>query len=251
MNIRSTGHGLSGVFLYFCAVINNSIKLIYYMKKLLIFTLLITGTSILAQTNLQLHYDLGAGRNYFTSTIEHFKPDAKGSTFFFVDMNYSASGPTEAYFEIARELKFWNGPFTAHIEYNGGLHAQTGMNFQINNAYLLGATYGFNNKDFSKGFSVSAMYKMIQGNTEPHNFQLTGVWYMHFLDRKISFTGFADFWREKNAYLGTSYVFLSEPQLWYNFNKTISAGGEIELGYNFAGTAGLKVCPTLALKCNL
>ena len=222
------------------------------MRKLLIFIFLASAFSLFSQTNLQLHYDLGAGRNYLTSTIERFKPDTKGSTFFFVDMNYNADGPKEAYIEIARELKFWDGPFTAHVEYNGGLHhAQRETNFQINNAYLLGATYGFNNKDFSKGFSVSAMYKLIQGNIEPHNFQLTGVWYMHFLDRKISFTGFADFWREKNLFMNTSYVFLSEPQLWYNFNKTISAGGEVEVGYNFAGTAGLKICPTLAVKCNL
>lgn len=205
-----------------------------------------------AQTNLQLHYDLGQGRNYLTSTIERFKPDANGSTFFFVDMNYNAGGPTEAYFEIARELKFWDGPFSAHIEYNGGLHAENGgVNFQINNAYLLGATYSMNSQDFSKGLALSAMYKNIQGNASPHNFQLTAVWYMNFLKGKVSFTGFADFWKEKNAFLTTDYVFLSEPQLWYNINKTLSVGGEVELGYNFAGVAGFKACPTVAVKCNL
>lgn len=212
--------------------------------------MLLAGIGLYAQTNLQLHYDFGAGRKYLTSTIERFKPDANGSLFYFVDMNYNADGPTEAYFEIARELKFWDGPLSAHIEYNGGLHHQTAFGFQINNAYLLGGTYSMNSKDFSKGLALSAMYKLIQGNGEPHNFQLTGVWYMHMLKGKLSFTGFADFWRE-NTFLVSNYIFLSEPQLWYNFNKSISAGGEIEFGYNFAGQAGWKVCPTLAIKYNL
>lgn len=221
------------------------------MRKLVFLMAVAVSTLTYAQTNLQLHYDLGQGRNYLTSTIERFKPDAKGSTFFFVDMNYDNAGPTEAYFEIARELKFWDGPVSAHIEYNGGLHAESGMNFQINNAYLLGATYSLNSKDFSKGLSLSAMYKNIQGNVDPNNFQFTAVWYMNLLKGKVSFTGFADFWREKNGFLGTDYVFLSEPQLWYNLNKTLSVGGEVELGYNFAGVAGFKACPTLAVKCNL
>lgn len=220
------------------------------MKKLILAVLVLVATVSQAQTNLQLHYDFTGGRNFLTSTIERFKPDANGSTFFFVDMNYDKNGPSEAYFEIARELKFWDGPFTAHVEYNGGLHSQTGMNFQINNAYLLGGSYSYNAKDFSKGFSFSAMYKLIQGNIEPHNFQLTGVWYMNFFKGKVSFTGFADFWREK-SFVNTTYTFLSEPQLWYNFNKTFSAGGEIEVGYNFANQAGLKVFPTLGVKCNL
>lgn len=221
------------------------------MRKLILACLLFAGAGLVAQTNLQLHYDFGQGRNYLTSTIERFKPDANGSLFYFVDMNYNAGGPTEAYFEIARELKFWDGPLSAHVEYNGGLHAENGgASFQINNAYLLGGTYSLNSQDFSKGISLSAMYKLIQGNTDPHNFQLTAVWYMNMLQGKLSFTGFADFWREK-TFLGSSYIFLSEPQLWYNFNKKISAGGEIELGYNFAGNAGFKVCPTLAVKYNL
>jgi hypothetical protein len=228
------------------------------MKKLFLTFMLISSLTVFSQTNLQLHYDFGAGRKYLTSTIERFKTDDNGSLFYFVDMNYNADGPTEAYFEIARELKFWDGPITGHIEYNGGLHRESSIiNFQINNAYLLGASYSLNSKDFSKGISFSALYKLIQGNIEPHNFQLTTVWYMNMLEGKLSFTGFADFWREKsNNHLitglpTTSFIFLSEPQLWYNFNKSISAGGEIELGYNFAGVAGFKACPTLAIKYNL
>lgn len=221
------------------------------MKKLFLSIMLIFCLPLFTQTNLQLHYDLGAGRNYLTSTLERFKSDTNGSLFYFVDINYNANGPMEAYVEIARELKFWNKPFSIHLEYNGGLHAETPRGFQINNAYLLGGTYSLNNKDFSKGISLSTMYKLIQGNTEPHNFQVTAFWFMHLLDKKLSFTGFADFWREKKMFLNTSYVFLAEPQLWYNFNTRISAGTEIEFGYNFSNVAGFQVCPTLAVKYNL
>lgn len=229
------------------------------MKKIVFALMLIASTSLMAQTNVQLHYDLSSSRNYLTTTIERFKPDAKGSTFFFVDMNYNGNGPTEAYFEIARELKFWNGPFSAHVEYNGGLHKDAGLDFQINNAYLVGGTYSWNAADYSKGFSLSAMYKNIQNhyNNKPNNLQLTGVWYMNMMKGKVSFTGFADFWTEEHVVFGdngpatSKVVFLTEPQLWYNFNKTISAGGEVEVGYDFGAAQGLNIFPTLAVKVNL
>ena len=32
--------------------------------------------------NLQLHYDLGEDRDYFTSTMEMFRPDSAGATLF-------------------------------------------------------------------------------------------------------------------------------------------------------------------------
>jgi hypothetical protein len=54
--------------------------------------------------------------------------------------------------------------------------------------------------------------------------------------------GFADFWREDNVF-GTSettdFVFLAEPQLWYNFSQHFSLGGEVEVSSNFAGNKGL------------
>ena len=59
--------------------------------------------------------------------------------YFFVDMDYTSEGVASAYWEIAREIKFWKGPFSAHLEYNGGL--SKGMSYK--NAYLAGATYTF------------------------------------------------------------------------------------------------------------
>lgn len=83
---------------------------------------------------------------------------------------------------------------------------------------------------------------------------------MNLLKNKVTFSGFADFWREDNVFqIGettsgdpifetTKFVFLTEPQLWYNFNKNFAAGGEVEIASNFAGHKGFKVCPTVALK---
>lgn len=223
------------------------------MKKFSLFILLFMAMYVARSQNLQMHYDFGADRGYLTTTVEKFSPDKYGSTFFFVDFNYDKKGATEAYWEIARELKNWDGPLSVHLEYNGGLNKA----MQFNNAYLAGGTYTWNAADFSKGFSVSALYKNIQGNSAPHNFQLTGVWFLNMMKGKVSFTGFADFWSEKHTvsndgfktnFQNAEIVFLSEPQLWYNLNKAFSVGTEVELGYNFAGVAGFTICPTLAAK---
>ena len=80
---------------------------------------------------------------------------------------------------------------------------------------------------------------------------------MNLLEGKVSFTGFADFWKEKHTvsedgfvsdFQTKDFIFLTEPQLWYNFNKNFAAGTEVEISSNFAGMAGLKVMPTLAVK---
>ena len=107
--------------------------------------MLLSGVPRLQAQNIQLHYDFGRslydkdlqGRPLFTSTVEKFHPDTWGSTYFFVDMDYTSEGVASAYWEIAREIKFWKGPFSAHLEYNGGL--SKGMSYK--NAYLAGATY--------------------------------------------------------------------------------------------------------------
>ena len=229
------------------------------MKKALILPLLLlTLISVKAQ-NVQVHYDLGGalydneldGRPALTTTVEMFRPDKWGSTFFFIDMDYKSSGVVAGYWEIARELKFWNGPLSIHAEYNGGL----AKGFSYNNAYLVGGTYSYNSTDFSKGFTFTPMYKYIQKHSSPHNFQLTGTWYLHFANNGLcTFTGFADWWREKNAH--GDFIFLAEPQFWVNFNKikgiddtfNLSVGSEVELSHNFGGRDGFFCIPTLAIK---
>ena len=67
-------------------------------------SILLSGFNKVQAQNIQLFYD--AGRGCATSTVEMFRPDAGGSTFFFVDFDYTPKA-TGAYWEIARELNFW------------------------------------------------------------------------------------------------------------------------------------------------
>ena len=68
----------------------------------------------------------------------------------------------------------------------------------------------YNNTAFSRGFSLSAMYKYIQKHHSPNNFQLTGTWYMNFSNNLLTFSGFADWWREGDC-LWEDYFFLPSP----------------------------------------
>ncbi len=232
------------------------------MKRLLLVSLM--GLSMcIAQfqakaQNVQLFYD--AGRGCVTSTVEMFRPDSFGSTYFFVDFDYSPKAQG-AYWEISREFCFWQDTelswLSAHLEYNGGLSSSAGM---FNNNWLVGATYSGHSKDFSKTWSLSAMYKAIPGtvdalgNCQMHNFQITGVWGIRFAGGWCEFSGFFDFWREHMPWQDTSFIFLSEPQFWVNLNQikgwekiNLSVGGEVELSANFVAK-GFHAMPAVGAK---
>ena len=227
------------------------------MKKLLLLAiaaLVSVLTSEIKAQNIQLFYD--TGRNCATSTVEMFRPDAGGSTYFFVDLDYKPS-MIGAYWEIAREFNFWQdtkmGWLSAHIEYNGGL--VTGGSF--NNNLLVGLTYSGHSKDYSKTWSLSAMYKSIFSKPYMHSFQITGVWGIDFAKGWCTFSGFFDFWREKINWgegISTNFIFMSEPQFWVNLNKikgwdkvNLSIGGEVELSANFVAK-GFRVMPAVGAK---
>lgn len=214
--------------------------------------------------NLQVFYD--TNRDCITTTLEMFRPDAFGSTFLFVDMDYGTYSPVNgraigAYTEIAREFCFWQDSelnwLSAHAEFNGGFNTAAGS---FNNSWLLGLTYSGHSEDFSKTWSVTASYKAIPGTVglnlkkQPHSFQLTGVWGISFLDGWCSFSGFADFWREPRVWQNTNFIIISEPQLWVNLNKiagwediNLSVGGELEISNNFV-EKGFRAMPALGAK---
>lgn len=230
----------------------------------LLFAISLLPGSISAQ-NVQMHYDFGrslydkdlSGRPLWTSTVEDFIPDKTGSTYFFIDMDYNNNGVASAYWEISHEFKFKKEcPFSFHVEYNGGNVKNVAEDFNIRNAYLLGLTYTWNKRDYNAGFSFSTMYKYIQRQyyRSYNNFQLTATWYLNFAKQAMTFSGFADFWREQNDH-GMS-IFISEPQIWLNLNKlkgvnknfNLSVGSETEFSYNFGGRNGFYAIPTLAVK---
>ncbi|MGL4518622.1 MAG: DUF5020 family protein [Phocaeicola sp.] len=241
------------------------------MKRRVLFMLVVLASVAMSAQNIQLHHDFGrmmyddlksenGDRAPITATLEMFKPDKWGSTFFFVDLDFN-SKVTGAYFEIARELNFWKNSkvdwLSLHLEYNGGMNAVVSS---YNNAWLVGPTYSGHNADYSKTWSLSVMYKHIPGtldgagDKQVHNFQVTGVWNLHFAKGWMTFNGFADFWREHRAWLNTEYIFLCEPQLWVNMNQmkgmedvNLSLGTELELSNNFVNK-GFYAIPTLAAK---
>lgn len=205
--------------------------------------------------NLQVLYD--AERGCVTSTIEMFRPDSFGSTYFFVDMDCNPK-MTGAYWEISREFAvFKDAPWLSlHAEFNGGLNSST----SFNNAWLAGLTYSGHSEDFSKTWSLSALYKAIpgtiglKGNKEVHNFQITGVWGINFANGWCDFSGFFDIWREARPWQGTQFIFISEPQFWVNLNKiegwenvNLSVGGELEISANFVAK-GFHALPAVGAK---
>ena len=227
------------------------------MKKLVAFagfSLLAVGA--FAQTNLQVFYDFGKDRKYVTTTLEMFKADDWGNTFFFVDYNYTnkdqrdlgARGATGTYMEIERGLNFWQesslADLSAHVEF------QAGLGFR---SWLFGAQYFLHNTDFSNTLTLYAMYKNFSyDDASDLPIQLSAVWGMQdiFGVEGLRFSGFADFWGEKGY--KSDFKFLSEPQLWYKVGQffdcpNLNVGGEVELSYNFRDK-GFVCNPCLGVK---
>lgn len=89
------------------------------------------------------------------------------------------------------------------------------------------------------------------GKSQNHNFQLTGVWDINFAKGWYTFSGFMGFWRESRPWMGTEYIFMSEPQFWVNLKRikgweevNLSIGGEVELSNNFI-EKGFRVMPSV------
>lgn len=225
------------------------------MKRVLLSFLMVAFVASARGQNIQAHYDFGKNRKLLTTTVEMFKPDKFGSTFFFIDMDYSSdarnvdNGVSLAYWEIARAFK-WSETqkIMPRVEYNGGVFKLDGDEtpfIPIENCWLAGIENTWASADFSKILTLQGNYKYIK-DKEDASFQITAVWTVQMAEGKLTFAGFADFWKEK-MFWGTDFRFLAEPQLWFNATKNLSFGTEVELSNNFVG-AEFAVKPTLAVK---
>ena len=225
----------------------------------------------MAQTNLQTFYDFGRNRDHFTTTLEGFYNDNWGNTFFFIDYDYNlrdaddnVQAPSGSYMEIARCLNFWQetavAPFSLQVEYNGLVG--------VNQNFLFGVDYFVHNADFSNTFNFKLLGKTFsRGAKSDLPLQFTFVWGMQdiFGVQGLRFNGFADVWGENvvnfaecnwadpDSVKERKFVFISEPQLWYNVGQhfgcpNLHIGTEIELSCNFAGYDGFKVRPCLGTK---
>ncbi len=229
------------------------------------FAALAFGFTAKAQTNLQTFYDFGRDRDHFTTTLEGFYNDNWGNTFFFIDYDYNAKddkkvnqAPSGSYMEIARCLNFWQdsplAPLSLQVEYNGLVG--------VNQNFLFGVDYFLHNTDFSNTFNFKVLYKTFSAGAESDvPLQFTFVWGMQdFLGVEgLRFSGFADIWGEKVVNFmeqdlkEKNFVFISEPQLWYNIGRhfgcdNLHIGTEVELSVNFAGYDGFVARPCLGTK---
>ncbi len=235
------------------------------------------GQMAQAQTNLQTFYDFGKNRGHFTTTLEGFYNDNWGNTFFFIDYDYNNKvdnqvvSPSKSYMEIARCLNFWGNtalaPISLQVEYNGGI--DTGAH-----NFLFGVDYFLHSQDFKNTFNFKLLYKTFCskfGASSDLPLQFTFVWGMQdlFGVEGLRFSGFADIWGENVLNFNECYselgllmpevaknrkfVFISEPQIWYNVGKFIGVpnlniGGEVELSVNFAGYDGFYARPCIGTK---
>ena len=215
------------------------------MSRKIISLFLILNAVVFAQ-NLQLHYEASEDRVYLVSTLEMFKPDTYGSTFWFVDMEYDAPGVKSvslSYWEIARSFTLPIKNLSATVQYNDGV-----ANFgSLGQVWLLGVNYYLD-----LGFialPTDILYRKAQGSDAP-DFQLTTTWFMPLLDGNVEFSGFIDIWtQDEFGDDGKQVVILGEPQIWYNANKHFSIGSELEISNNFVyGSDGLQLLPTIGMR---
>ena len=206
-----------------------------------------------------------------TLTLEMFKADKWGNTYFFVDhdFNYddhvegSNLAPGGSYLEIARCINLWQESalknFSLQVEYNGGIT----RSYPINNAWLFGVDYFLHDKTYRNTLNLKALYKTIRKRNSSIPMQLTAVWTCKDLFglTGLTFNGFADFWwethqcdfKEDGSSDTRHTVFITEPQLWYNVGRhfgvdNLNVGTEIELTQNFGSTGGFKCRPCLGVK---
>lgn len=233
----------------------------------------------MAQVNMQVFYDMGTDRKYVTMTLEMFKADKWGNTYFFIDHDFNYKqhdgskknklAPGGTYLEIARCLNFWQktklAPLSLHVEYNGGIT----RSYPINSAWLAGVDYFLHDQSYNNTLNLKLLYKKIIQADSKVPMQFTGVWTCKDLFglKGLTFDGFADVWFEDHSYNigvnedGTNVtktkhtVFITEPQLWYNVGRhfgcnNLNVGTEIELSNNFGTTLGFKCRPCLGVKWN-
>lgn len=222
------------------------------MKKFISFVAaLLLAVSAFAQ-EVQFQYDFHrskvAEKPYLTATLTQTAFDKWGSTFYFVDFDFTESPDKVVYGEVQRALNFWQNTVLKDmyvlVEYNGGiLPAFSGV---ISQAFLTGIGYSFHDETFRNFLQLQVLYRHFFGNTfgNPHQdvpIQLTAVYTCRdlFNVKGLLFSGFADFWWQDGFVDGkeTSVIFSAEPQLWYNIGRFVGVdnfhiGGELEVSYN-------------------
>lgn len=218
------------------------------LKKIVFILSFLSLSNNIKSQNLQLHYDFLEDENYFTSTLEMFRVNDKGATFWFVDFDYlsdTKGSASSGYMEFAKYFNLGNSnKYTFTLQFNDGV-AYWG---NLGQAFLAGPTFNVSLGNFSLSTELLYMYKQ---KNDP-NGQLTFVFYMPLLNGKAELTGFADIWTiDKENSNSKDVVFMSQPQFWYLLSEKISIGGEMRITNNFYPVNGWKYTATFGLKWNM
>ena len=218
---------------------------------------------LLTGQNLQLHYDLSKERKFFTATLEMFKPDSLGTTFWFVDFDFNSPdkprGISMVYGEFSRDfyipgIRKIKGveELTVHIEYDDGVQIEKAdssitIGYNLNSTWLFG--FGYPVKIGQVIIGAMILYKRPRG-AKSADFQFTATWYQPVFKDRVILTGFVDIWSQDKIYEdGKELVFQTEPQFWYRIHKNLFVGSEIEISKNFPfGPQDWKIQPTIAGK---
>ena len=205
--------------------------------------------SIVSAQNLQIHYDFSQDRSYFTSTLEMYRPDERGATFWFVDFDYNepnSTGASLGYWEIARYFKTtFNKNFSLTLQFNDGV-ASWGT---LGQAWLAGGVYAFSLNKFS--LSSELMYRQIRGSSSADG-QLTFVFFVPFLSGRAHFTGYMDIWtQDQMGDRAKKVIIMSQPQIWYALSEKFYIGGEARITKNFSPKKGWHLYPTLGFKWDM
>lgn len=203
---------------------------------------------LIGAQNLQMQYDFSEDRKFITTTLEMFKPDTLGSTFWFVDFDFNLPGSprsmSSAYWEISRDFYIPGlrkhpafDQLTFHLEYNDGFAAykvaeDTLGAYSYNSIFLTGFSHPV--KIGQVVLTTQWLCRIARGMDAP-DFQFTVVWFQPLLRGKVLMTGFADLWSQDKIFdpENKELVFMAEPQLWYLITPKIALGGELEIGKNF------------------
>jgi len=234
------------------------------MRKVLSFLLLFAPLYLGGQ-NLQLHYDLGEDRKFFTATLEMFRPDSFGSTYWFVDLDFNFPGTPRSmsatYWEISRDFYIpWlkENPSLKnlgfHLEYNDGFTAYKDSGEMMgaasyNSVFLTGASYPV--KIGNVQITTQALLRMPKGMDGFPDFQLTLVWFQPVFRNRVLITGFIDFWTQDKVLEPdkTEVVIQTEPQFWFLIRPKLGIGTELEISKNFpAGPKQWQINPTMAFR---
>ena len=220
-----------------------------------------------AQVNLQVMHDFDAP---FT-TVEMYKGDKWGDTYFFIDHYYrreDVGGRTQfgvdSYYEFERGLNFWHDTrlrdFSLHLEFDFRNFGYVG---HANGMACVGGRWALHNADFSRTATVALMYDHYIGDGSADiPLKFTATWtVMNLLGlHGLTFDGFLDVWGNDTEYLDAStgdidhahFSVHAQPQLWMGLSAigipNLHLGGEVVLGYNHRGTRGFLCIPCLGIK---